>query len=30
MQYKYDERIIIINKTNSGYGDSMNKGIEFA
>ena len=30
MQYKYDEKIIIINKTNSGYGDSMNKGIEFA
>ena len=29
MQYKYDKRIIIINKTNSGYGDSMNQGIEF-
>ena len=25
----HDNRFIIINKKNSGYGDSMNKGIEF-
>ena len=25
-----DERIVVIDKPNSGYGDSMNKGIELA
>ena len=30
MEYINDNRIIIINKFNSGYGDSMNKGIEFS
>lgn len=25
-----DERIVVINKPNSGYGDSMNKGLEIA
>ena len=30
MQYKNEKRLIILNKTNSGYGDSMNKGIEYA
>jgi len=29
MQYKNDKKIIILNKTNSGYGDSMNQGIEY-
>ncbi len=27
---KKDSRIVIINKENTGYGDSVNKGIEFA
>lgn len=27
---EFDERIVIIDKTNSGYGDSMNKGLEIA
>ena len=30
MEYIYDNRFIIIDKNNSGYGDSMNNGIEFA
>ena len=30
MQYIYNKKIIILNKTNSGYGDSMNQGIEYA
>ena len=30
MKYMYDNRFIIINKKNSGYGDSMNNGFEFA
>ena len=30
MEYIQDNRIIIINKSNSGYGNSMNQGIEFA
>ena len=29
LEYMHDNRFIIINKKNSGYGDSMNKGIEF-
>ena len=29
-QFISDQRIIILNKTNTGYGDSMNQGIEFA
>jgi len=29
-QYSYDNRIIIIDKLNSGYGDSMNHGFDFA
>ena len=29
LKYMHDNRFIIINKKNSGYGDSMNKGIEF-
>ena len=29
LEYMNDNRFIIINKKNSGYGDSMNKGIEF-
>ena len=29
MDYINDNRIIIINKTNSGYGDSLNHGINF-
>ena len=29
-QYLYDNRIIIIDKPNSGYGDSMNHGFDFA
>ena len=29
MEYMLDNRIIIINKSNSGYGDSMNQGIDF-
>ena len=29
MEYIYDNRFIIIDKNNSGYGDSMNNGIEF-
>ena len=29
-KYSYDNRIIIIDKSNSGYGDSMNHGFEFA
>ena len=27
-EYIYDNRIIIINKNNSGYGDSMNQGLK--
>jgi len=27
MEYIYDNRFIIIDKNNSGYGDSMNQGI---
>jgi len=30
MEYMNDNRIIIIDKNNSGYGDSMNKGIEMS
>ena len=30
MEYMNDYRIIIIDKNNSGYGDSMNKGIEMS
>jgi len=29
-EYIYDNRIIIINKNNSGYGDSMNQGLNIA
>ena len=29
MEYMLDNRIIIINKSNSGYGNSMNQGIDF-
>ena len=29
-QFISDKRIITLNKSNSGYGDSMNKGLEFA
>ena len=29
MKYKNDKKVIILNKTNSGYGDSMNQGIEY-
>ena len=29
MEYIFDNRILVINKSNSGYGDSMNKGLEF-
>ena len=29
-QFIYDKRIITLNKSNTGYGDSMNKGLEFA
>ena len=29
MQFSYDNRIIIINKINTGYGDSMNNGFDF-
>ena len=29
-QYSYDNRIIIIDKSNTGYGDSMNHGFDFA
>jgi glycosyltransferase involved in cell wall biosynthesis len=29
MEYMIDNRIIIINKSNSGYGNSMNQGIDF-
>ena len=29
-QFISDKRIIILNKSNTGYGDSMNKGLEFA
>ena len=28
-QFASDKRIIILNKTNTGYGDSMNQGLEF-
>ena len=30
MQFVFDKRIIILNKTKSGYGDLMNHGIKFA
>jgi glycosyltransferase involved in cell wall biosynthesis len=30
MEYINDNRFIIINKNNSGYGDSMNQGLNFA
>ena len=30
IQFANDKRIIILNKKNSGYGDSMNHGIKFA
>ena len=30
IQFSYDNRIIIINKINTGYGDSMNNGFDFA
>ena len=29
MNYMFDNRFIFIDKNNSGYGDSMNNGIEF-
>ena len=29
-EYIYDNRIIIINKNNSSYGDSMNQGLNIA
>ena len=29
MEYMFDNRILVINKSNSGYGDSMNKRLEF-
>ncbi len=29
-KYKFDNRIIIIDKKNTGYGDSMNEGLEFS
>ena len=30
MQFSFDNRVIIINKINTGYGDSMNNGFDFA
>ena len=30
MQFSFDNRVIIINKINTGYGDSMNNGFVFA
>ena len=30
IQYKNYKKVIILNKTNRGYGDSMNEGIEYA
>ena len=30
MQFAFDKRIIILNKTNSGYRESMNQGMKYA